>query len=281
MAALGYFQDIFINYPAFYDIIIIFIQHDFIENNDIETRKGKKMTYQLYLKNTYLFESNAQVVTCKKDERDMPYILLDQTIFYPQGGGQPCDRGKIVGDDFEYAVRDVRQIGDEIRHYIEPNQNSAKNSHENSGVRCILDKDRRLLNARYHTAGHLLGNIAEELYPNLKAQKCHAFSGEAYIEFSGSEIPNEESLQESLRNIIAKNLSTKIFETDRIQFESAYYKLPYEIPETKKFRVMQIGNYPPIPCGGTHVKSTGEIGEITLKKMKQKSNVLKISFGVT
>jgi alanyl-tRNA synthetase len=84
-----------------------------------------------------------------------------------------------------------------------------------------------------------------------------------------------------LQNAIAKNSQTKIFETDRKQFETSYYKLPYEVPEAKKFRVMQIGNYPPIPCGGTNVKSTGEIREITLKKKKQKNGVLKISFGVT
>jgi alanyl-tRNA synthetase len=94
-------------------------------------------------------------------------------------------------------------------------------------------------------------------------------------------MPNEESLRENLQNAIAENFPTKIFETDRKEFESSYYKLPYEIPETKKFRVMQIENYPPIPCGGTHVTATGEVGEITLKKMKQKNGLLKISFGVT
>jgi alanyl-tRNA synthetase len=126
------------------------------------------MTDQLYLKDTYLFESNARITEYKKDDRDMPYILLDRTIFYPQGGGQPCDRGKIVGNDSEYVIHDVRQIGDEIRHYIEPVQNLLQNLPGNSTVKCILDRDRRLLNARHHTAGHLLGNIVEKLHPNLK-----------------------------------------------------------------------------------------------------------------
>jgi alanyl-tRNA synthetase len=238
------------------------------------------MTDQLYLKDTYLFESDACITQYKKDERGIPYILLDRTIFYPQGGGQPYDRGKIIGDGFEYVVRDVRQIEEEIRHYIEPSQSLSQNQPENSVAKCLLDKERRLLNARYHTAGHLLGNAVEELCPNLKAQKCHAFPGEAYIEFIGNEMPNEESLQKKLQNAITENLPTKIFETDRRQFESTYYKLPYEIPEAKKFRGMQIGNYQPIPCGGTHVMSTGEIGEITLKKMKQKNGLLKISFVV-
>jgi alanyl-tRNA synthetase len=239
------------------------------------------MTDQLYLNDTYLFESDARIIDHKKDERDMPYILLDQTIFYPQGGGQPCDRGKIIGDNFEYAVSNVRQVGEEIRHYVELSQSLVQNHLKNSAVKCVVDKDKRLLNARYHTAGHLLGNVVEELRPNLKAQKCHAFPGEAHIEFSGTEIPSEQLLSEKLRNVIAENLQTKIFEMNRREFESTWYKLPYEIPENKKFRVMQIGNYPPIPCGGTHITLLNEIGEITLSKIKSKNGILKISFGVT
>ncbi|MDR0755642.1 MAG: alanyl-tRNA editing protein [Puniceicoccales bacterium] len=238
------------------------------------------MTDPLYLKNTYLFEVDARITEFKKDEKDRPYILLNQTIFYPQGGGQPCDQGKITGSGFEYAVRDVRQVGEEIRHPIDLPQNSMQDFCENCAVKCIIDPDRRLLNARHHTAGHLLGNVVEELYPGFKAQKCHAFPGESYIEFQGTEAPNELLLSEALRNVVAKNLQTKIFEMDRRQFESTYYKLPYEIPETKKFRIVQIGNYPPIPCGGTHVISLMEICEVLLKKMKQKNGLLKISFGV-
>ncbi|GHT95446.1 hypothetical protein FACS1894122_12940 [Alphaproteobacteria bacterium] len=235
------------------------------------------MTAQLYLENTYLFESKAHILKHDADDKGA-YILLDQTIFYPQGGGQKSDCGKIIGDGFELIVHDVRQVENEIRHYIE-----ASNSHsvlKNCAVKCVIDKDRRLLNARYHTAGHLLGNVVESKYPSLKAQKCHAFPGEAYIEFHGSEMPNDHLLSNALQNAIAENLETKIFEMDRRSFESTYYKLPYKIPENKKFRVLQIGNYLPIPCGGTHVRSTKEIGEITINKMKQKNGILRISFGV-
>jgi alanyl-tRNA synthetase len=237
-----------------------------------------EMTVQLYLENTYLFESNSCIVECKEDEK-APYILLDQTIFYPQGGGQPCDRGKIIGDDFEYAVGDVRQIENEIRHYVDPSHDYS--IPQNCEVKCVIDKDRRLLNARYHTAGHLLGNVVEAACPSLKALKCHAFPGESYIEFQGPGMPNEQTLQESLQNAIAKDLKTENFEIDRDSFEATYYKLPYEIPGNKKFRVMQIGNYFPIPCGGTHIASTKEIVEIRLNKIKQKNGILRISFGVT
>jgi alanyl-tRNA synthetase len=165
------------------------------------------MTAQLYLENTYLFESEARVLGHDTDDKGA-YILPDQTIFYPQGGGQPSDRGKIIGDGFELIVSDVRQVENEIRHYIDTSYCDYSIS-EKYAVKCIIDKDRRLLNSRCHTAGHLLGNVVESKYPELKAQKCHAFPGEAYIEFQGSEMPNAESLSEALQNAIAKNLETE------------------------------------------------------------------------
>ncbi|MDR1475140.1 MAG: alanyl-tRNA editing protein [Holosporales bacterium] len=236
------------------------------------------MTRQLYLQDAYLFESDACIAKYKKDERDMPYLLLDQTIFYPQGGGQPCDHGKIIGGDFEYTVCNIRQTKNEIRHYIELTQKASAST--NCKVKCAIDKDRRLLNARHHTAGHLLGNVVELAFPSLKAIKCHAFPGEAYIEFLGADPPDEQLLQKSLQNAIAQDLKTKVFEIDRDSFELVYYKLPYEIPENKNFRVMQIGNFAPVPCGGTHLASIKEIVGITLNKIKHKNSIVRISFGV-
>ena len=234
---------------------------------------------QLYLQDTYLFESNAQIIECKTDEKNATYILLNQTIFYPQGGGQPCDHGKIVGNDFKYSINNVQHVNDEIRHYIAEDIN-IRDHLKNCDVRCSVDQERRILNARYHTAGHLLGNVVEKLLPNLKAQKCHAFPREAYLEFRGDGIPNEGSLYDTLQNIIDQNLVTKIFEIDRDTFESTYYRLPYKIPGNKKFRAVQIGDFPPIPCGGTHLASTKEIGGIILGKIKSKNGILKISFGI-
>lgn len=66
------------------------------------------MTTQLYLENSYIYQSSTTIVTSSQDERGH-YILLDQTIFYPQGGGQPSDYGKIRCNKFELEVNHVRQ----------------------------------------------------------------------------------------------------------------------------------------------------------------------------
>lgn len=235
------------------------------------------MTIQLYLNNTYLFESKASILNYGEDDKGK-FIILDQTIFYPQGGGQPSDQGVIQNDYFEASVTLVRQVDTEIRHYIGAASNEIP---INSIINCLVDKNRRMLNSRYHTAAHLLGNIVEILYPMLKAVKGHSFPGEAYVEFQGDVPVDVTQIQNTVDQTIAKNNKTEIFETDPISFEQQFYKLPYIIPENKKFRVMRIGDMAPVPCGGTHLSSITEIGKVLISKVKLKNNIVRISYEVT
>lgn len=181
------------------------------------------MTKALYLTDTYLFEASAEIIGQASDERGT-YILLDCTIFYPQGGGQPSDQGIIKGEGFELNVLQIRQIENEIRHYTDLAPNTALIG---SKIICILDKDRRILNARYHTIAHLLGNVVELLYPSLKATKGHSFPKEAYVEFQGDMVADYNEITEALKEIISKNLVNQTFEIDSITFEEKFYKLPY------------------------------------------------------
>lgn len=235
------------------------------------------MSKQLYLTDTYMYESSASIISVDHDDKG-PYCLLDQTIFYPQGGGQPSDQGVIIGSNFQLGVKSVRQIGAEIRHYLnDPIQDTLNDN----SVSCLINKNMRILNAKYHTAGHLLGNIVEMFYPALKAIKGHSFPKEAYVEFNGSVMPDINELQAALNQAISKGHATTVFEIDPLTFEQKYYKLPYQIPDNKVFRVMQIENYPPVPCGGTHLATIGEIGDMVLSKIKTKSGITRISYEVT
>jgi alanyl-tRNA synthetase len=227
------------------------------------------MTKALYLEDTYRFETEAKIIKQGED-----YIILDQTIFYPQGGGQPFDCGKIETPNSEIQINAVRLIDDEIRHFGSVNEDCSQ-----AKVFCTIDRERRLLNARYHTAGHLLASIIENIYPDLTPTKCHAFPGESYVEFQcGSTIYDLEKVQQRLNDDIRMGLTTKIFEINRDLFEKKYYPLPYAIGDDKDFRVLQIGDYKPIPCGGTHLINTQEIGIATIKKSKIKNNILKVSY---
>jgi alanyl-tRNA synthetase len=147
-------------------------------------------------------------------------------------------------------------------------------------VTCKIDFNRRLLNAKYHTAGHLVAGCLENAHPQMIATKCHAFPGEAYVEFQGASDLQIQSIQELVNQPLQRKISTKVFEIDLSSFESKYYKLPYSVPANKPFRVLQIGDYKPVPCGGTHLSNTDEIGSILIKKVKTKDGVLKISYEI-
>lgn len=234
------------------------------------------MTIPLYLGDTYLFSSEAQILRYGKDEKGS-FIILDQTIFYPQGGGQPSDHGILQQGTHKINIILVRQVENEIRHYI------TSSSHDvalNDRVMCFLDKNARIWNSRYHTAGHLLGNTIELAYPMLKAIKGHSFPGEAYVEFQGDANIDIRYIQNSIDEIIICNDKIRTLETDSISFESLFYKLPYPIPKEKKFRAIQIGNMAPVPCGGTHLRSVAEIGHIVVDKAKLKNNRLRVSYKV-
>lgn len=214
-----------------------------------------------------------------KDEKGI-FIILDQTAFYPQSGGQPSDQGIIKNDCFEADVIHVAQQGDEIKHYITSQTTEIP---VGSKVYCLLNQERRLINARYHTAGHLLGNILEILNPKLKAIKGHSFSGEAYVEFQGDvdEAINPTTLQNTINEASARNDKAMVFEMKPTAFEEQFYKLPYRIPDNKKFRAMQIGNMLPVPYGGTHLSYIGEIEHMRIIKIKNRNNCMHISYEVT
>ncbi|MDR1208679.1 MAG: alanyl-tRNA editing protein [Holosporales bacterium] len=227
------------------------------------------MTELLYLTDTYLFQENARVVRQTED-----YVVLDRTIFYPQGGGQPCDQGRITADGIEIFISSVRFVDEEVRHYGKITDQPLDD------VTCKIDFNRRLLNAKYHTAGHLVAGCLENAHPQMIATKCHAFPGEAYVEFQGASDLQLQLIQELANQSIQQKIPTKVFEIDLSSFENKYYKLPYPVPTNKPFRVLQIGDYKPVPCGGTHLSNTDEIGSILIKKMKTKAGVLKISYEI-
>lgn len=137
------------------------------------------MTKLMYIEHPDLFELSAQVTEHGSDAKGV-YLVLNQSSFYPQGGGQPADQGKIITANACYEVFDVRNIDGEIRHYVTCNSTPVH------PVTIKIDKERRLLNSKYHTAGHLIAAVVEKENSELKAIKGHQFPGEAYVEFGGT-----------------------------------------------------------------------------------------------
>jgi len=233
------------------------------------------MTELLYLQNPDLHKTSAHIIGGGSDEKGS-FVILDRTIFYPQGGGQPSDQGILETNSAEIKIFNVRSVSDRIYHYINiPFCEGLKDQ----PVVLTLDTARRNLNTRYHSAAHLLSAVTEELYPELKAIKGHHFPGESFVEFFG--ISQDLDIQK-LSSAVARAISQKIpvisMDISKQKSPELFAHLPYELPEGKKLRACRVGKYPLAPCGGTHVRSTNEIGTLVIPRTKSKKGNTKIYY---
>jgi Ser-tRNA(Ala) deacylase AlaX len=186
-------------------------------------------------------------------------VELNETIFHPQGGGQPSDVGTIQN----IPVIKVTDCGEDngIQHELA----SAPDFKVGDKVSLLVEQEPRLLFTRLHSAGHLLAHIAENKFPSLKNPRGHHFPGEARVVFDYTDLPSKEevskSLLEALKNAIHEN-------TPVISSWS---------PESGRTITMDGST---APCGGTHVSSLGEIGKVEFRKVEAKKGTLKLSYNV-
>ena len=208
-------------------------------------------TKLLYLEGSYLKICTAKVVEIVDNNK----IVLDQTIFYPEGGGQPADQGTIKSDKGIFEANQVLLKGEKIVH-------EGKITGEikvGDTVECEIDWHRRYHNMRVHSAGHILHEAVKELLPNLiPIEGQHG--KKAYIKYQGS-IDEEyiELIREKTNNLIDRSLdiNTEFVTLEELKSRSPW--IPEHLPTNKPLRIMWIGNFPPIPDGGTQVKLTSEV----------------------
>lgn len=233
------------------------------------------MTKLNYLKDTYLFKWEATFIEIKENEKGKA-IILDETIFYPQGGGQPADKGEIISGDNIFIVNDVRL--DEnwvVWHFGE-----FKSGEFKQGDRVVLkiDEDRRILNAKLHSAGHLLDCAVSKMnIENLHPTKGFHFSDGPYVEYDWTiENPAELILvlQKNIDDLISQNLPV---EKEELTPDEAKKKWVYA-PVGKSARVVNFEGFPFCWCGGTHVNRASEIGQIIVKKIKSGQWKTKIAY---
>lgn len=237
--------------------------------------RGRSMTELMYLRNPQLFEAEANITFLGSDERG-DYIVLDKTPFYPQGGGQPSDEGKLHLQGLTYQIHSVRIVEKSVRHYM---HKIPQLPIQNLPVKLVVDAKKRKIHSRYHTAGHLLSHVVEESMPFLKAVKGHQFPGEAYIEFLGDGIKESsfaDAIREKLEKAIAANFSVQTFNLDL----DAVLNCPTTLPQNKELRACKIGHYKAIPCGGTHVSSLFDLISVVITRIKTKKDRVKISYEV-
>jgi len=239
-------------------------------------------THLKYMKHGNILTDSATILSVAKHHNNQQTVVLDQTIFYPQGGGQPYDKGFIKNNDNIFVVEEVR-LKDSIVYHIGFFQKGSFNT----GVPVILhvDKARRIFNSRNHTAGHLIDIVMRNLGINLTPTKGYHFPQGAYVEYEGIlDAMKHDALQAKLEkatnDLIKQTIPITIAMVDRDKLTTIASYVPDYIPHDKPSRVMIVQKYPAIPCGGTHVQNTKEVGSIIIDKVKNKKGNLRISYSI-
>ncbi|AXK79658.1 hypothetical protein DW352_03470 [Pseudolabrys taiwanensis] len=240
------------------------------------------MTKLSYLDDTYTFEDTGTVQELGRDEKG-GYLILDQTIFYPQGGGQPADKGfiRISGDDVPVSF--VGFHDGRVRHYIPDTYFNQKYIGQLGAL--SVDQQQRELNARLHTAGHLVSHVIENLNENLIPVKGYHFNDGPYVEFL-----NERGVDvTALINGSNQQMATDIANTHAVSATLSDFptisqlrpQLAPFIPKDKPSRIVTVGSYRSLPCGGTHVDNLKRLGSVKITKAKKQKENVRISYVLT
>ncbi len=222
----------------------------------------EQVTIPLYYNDVYQTKFTAKVIAVVKDYN----LILDQTLFYPTGGGQIHDTGKIRFEDKEYNVIDVFKIGTTIIHKLREKCSIAKGAK----VEGEIDGRRRLAIMRHHTAVHVVNNAAKEVLGNHIWQAGADKTPEkARLDVTHYQSISFEELQkiETLANrVVFEKRSIEKKERDRDEAERDFGFQIYQggVVPGKVLQIVSVNDWDTEACGGTHLDNTGDIGLIKL-----------------
>lgn len=237
------------------------------------------MTDLLYMNDFNVEECSAKVLDISNTDDGRVDIILDQTCFYPRGGGQDWDLGTISNGNIVTNIEEVSLDPTGVVHHICDKASLSIGD----GVVCQVDHARRQINSRLHSAGHLIDMAIRELGLDWIATKGQRYPHLSAVEYTGTW--NPEKADEVRSNIEAKvNELGAIEQDNRLvqmpvdELKTVCAHVPENIPSNKPCRVVVFGDNYFAPCGGTHVKNLGEIGFIEISKLKCKKGVIRINY---
>jgi len=214
--------------------------------------------------NSYLKEFEAEIVEVSNEE-----IVLDQTAFYPRGGGLPEDTGVILKGEEKYIVDQVRKEGDKVFHHV---ANLGLSTGDK--VRGIIDWEKRYTIMRMHTGIHALASVFN------KKTGALITGNQVGVDKSRLDVNIEKFDRKLIEEVfsetnqeLAKGRNVKIYYLPR---EEAF-KIPGIVklaeampPDVEKLRIVEIEGLDIQADGGPHVSNTKEVGELVLNKVENK-----------
>ena len=220
------------------------------------------MTEELFRDDSYRKECDAVVVAVNESS-----LVLDRTVFYPLGGGQPGDTGTLSWSGGNAAIVDTRYgDGGTILHLLEE---SAAAPAVAESVNVSLDWDRRYRHMRMHTAMHLLGSILQYGVTggNISAEKSR-------LDFDMEDTIDKEAVASALVALVTADhaVSCRWISEEELDAQPELVRTMSVQPPRGKgsIRLLEIEGVDLQPCGGTHLRSTAEVGKVRVGKVEKK-----------
>lgn len=224
------------------------------------------MTIKVYRDSPYLKEIDANVVE-KRYVDNKFYIKLDRTIFYPHlSGGQPGDKGYI--NDIE--VLESYEEGDDIVHVLPRNVSGNK-------VKVSINWDRRMDIMQQHTGQHLLSAVFYKLFSG-ETVGFNVGDEYVYVDITLPDLSEEdaEKIELLANKIIQSNFNIKSYYVDENQLDKLDLKISSKVKSD--IRIVEIESFDYNPCGGTHLKNTGELGILKIRKWEHRKDNIRVEF---
>lgn len=220
------------------------------------------MTESLFREDSYLKECQAKVLRTTDTS-----IVLDRTVFYPMGGGQPGDSGRIRWSGGDVAVTDTRYGEDgSIEHVV---ADTSVVPAPGTTVTAIIDWERRYRHMRMHTGLHLLGSVLRYGVTggNISADRSR-------LDFDMEDSFDKDDVNRRLQALVEENHRVScrwISDAELAAQPELVRTMSVQPPKgAGKVRLLEIEGVDLQPCGGTHLNSTAEVGGIRLGKVEKK-----------
>jgi alanyl-tRNA synthetase len=219
------------------------------------------MTERLYYTDSYLREFSANLVETSPDGLT---AYLDRTAFYPASGGQPFDTGTIGGIPVVEAVDEEERIAHRLAAPVAPGP-----------VACSVDWSRRFDHMQQHSGQHLLSAVFAECF-RLKTVSFHLGAQSSAIDLEAESLDPRVAAEAERRSnqLVCENRPVSVSFEDA----AAAGDLRKASERTGTLRIVSIADLDRSACGGTHVRATGEIGVVLLRKLEKIRKTVRVEF---
>jgi misacylated tRNA(Ala) deacylase len=222
-------------------------------------------TELLFRDDAYLPDAEATVIAIN----DRRGIILDRTVFYATGGGQPGDIGALERASGSVAIA-TTVYGDTKNDIVHVPGDGEALPEPGEKLKAVLDWDRRYRHMRIHTGLHLLSVVLP--FP-VTGGSIGADEGRLDFDIDG-EVPAKDEIEAKLNALVAGNhaVTSEWITDDELLANPGLVKTMKVKPPmgSGRVRLVRIGDIDLQPCGGTHVRATGEIGRLVIGKIENK-----------